>query len=744
MLLHQNRQMANRLEELRDEKRVAEAHIQRLDGQQRDFDTHLAAIDRHWLGLDEDLRGVLARADVAAAPPAAAEAAPASADAADAPHRFLQRLLQKELPAGVVEETAISQELKKRCTFTANVLQQVAAGLAAKEEASPAGEKELRAQLDTWQAKATEAGAQAAALDGQLALGKQQLQELTKRMESAEDELEVAKREVKKATFNLQDAKKAAAAGGGGQPAAAAAAPSAAGGASGGDANSDLRVQEAEEALKDAETTAAARLTDSEELRELLIKAEQETVKIKQQLMEPQEIVILRQPTYQCLAFEHAELDKSHTKLQDDYQQLQREMEASTASSQSSASKLGAASSAARNELLSKLQETQKELLGIRTRYDEVQESMKRQASQPDRAAQVTELNKLVSALRTQLEKQKEEIKSRPRTSETAAIQQDLQVREAALTKQLKDNETKRSSLLAGKKKAEAALAEALKSAKKKEKELVAKADELQIINNVLQSSNKEPRELTELRSSEKTLASRLETATAENTEVTKECEIMRAKAAEAEKTRDDAIANASKAAEKAIAEGGGGTAADMDALRQKLSKAISLQKMQKEEEEGLVQELDEIGQAFEEMQTQNAKLLAQLQEKDDENFRLMSSRVKDTSKQTVLEDAGRARDIKLQALESKLSAQAEALAKVSASESHAQEEIKKLKAENEAARQLAEQCRSTAAASNEKLVELRTIFEIADKQRKELQTVSETVIEEKNKAAGRAAKLET
>ena len=128
---------------------------------------------------------------------------------------------------------------------------------------------------------------------------------------------------------------------------------------------------------------------------------------------------------------------------------------------------------------------------------------MKRQASQPDRAAQVTELNKLVSALRTQLEKQKEEIKSRPRTSETAAIQQDLVVREAALKKQLKDNESKRSSLLAGKKKAEAALADALKTAKKKEKDLVAKADELQIIINVLQNSSKEPRELTELQASE-------------------------------------------------------------------------------------------------------------------------------------------------------------------------------------------------------------------------------------------------
>jgi E3 ubiquitin-protein ligase BRE1 len=219
---------------------------------------------------------------------------------------------------------------------------------------------------------------------------------------------------------------------------------------------------------------------------------------------------------------------------------------------------------------------------------------------------------------------------------------------------------------------------------------------------------------------------------------------VLRAKATEAEKLRDDAIANASKEAEKAITESGGGTAADMDALRQRLSKAEAINKSQKEEEEGLVQELDEIGQAFEEMQTQNAKLLAQLKEKDDENFRLMSSRVKDTTKQTVLEDAARARDIKLLALENKVGAQAEALQKITAAEAQAQDEIKKLKGENEAARQLAEQCRAAQQLSNEKLVELKTIFDIADKQRKELQTVSEASTQEKHKEAGRASKLQT
>jgi hypothetical protein len=135
--------------------------------------------------------------------------------------------------------------------------------------------------------------------------------------------------------------------------------------------------------------------------------------------------------------------------------------------------------------------------------------------------------------------------------------------------------------------------------------------------------------------------------------------------------------------------------------------------KMQKEEEEGLVSELDEIGGAFEEvcsphipkvnlpwwldaqlteplaqMQEQNARLLGQLKEKDDENFRLMSTRcdaianasappfslerhsrvlkahplpahrLKEQSRQAVTDDVDRARQAEHAALAKKLAAQ--------------------------------------------------------------------------------------
>lgn len=44
-----------------------------------------------------------------------------------------------------------------------------------------------------------------------------------------------------------------------------------------------------------------------------------------------------------------------------------------------------------------------------------------------------------------------------------------------------------------------------------------------------------------------------------------------------------------------------------------------------KQEEDTLLDEMDSTGQAFEHMQEQNTRLLSQLKEKDDANFKLMT-----------------------------------------------------------------------------------------------------------------------
>jgi DNA recombination-dependent growth factor C len=47
------------------------------------------------------------------------------------------------------------------------------------------------------------------------------------------------------------------------------------------------------------------------------------------------------------------------------------------------------------------------------------------------------------------------------------------------------------------------------------------------------------------------------------------------------------------------------------------------------QEEDALLNEMEVTGQAYEDMQEQNSRLIQQLREKDDANFKLMSERIK-------------------------------------------------------------------------------------------------------------------
>lgn len=84
---------------------------------------------------------------------------------------------------------------------------------------------------------------------------------------------------------------------------------------------------------------------------------------------------------------------------------------------------------------------------------------------------------------------------------------------------------------------------------------------------------------------------------------------------------------------------------ADEDAMRRiaKLEELVKeLQKnlaAQKQEEEALLNEMEVTGQAFEDMQEQNLRLIQQLREKDDANFKLMSERIKSNQIHKLLKE---------------------------------------------------------------------------------------------------------
>ncbi|KAM4603222.1 E3 ubiquitin-protein ligase BRE1B isoform 2-T2 [Discoglossus pictus] len=88
-----------------------------------------------------------------------------------------------------------------------------------------------------------------------------------------------------------------------------------------------------------------------------------------------------------------------------------------------------------------------------------------------------------------------------------------------------------------------------------------------------------------------------------------------------------------------------------IDHLQRKLSAT-------KQEEEALLSEMDVTGQAFEDMQEQNIRLMQQLREKDDANFKLMSERIKSNQIHKLLKEEKEELAKQVQGLKTQVDAQ--------------------------------------------------------------------------------------
>uniref|UniRef100_A0A670JNG7 E3 ubiquitin protein ligase n=1 Tax=Podarcis muralis TaxID=64176 RepID=A0A670JNG7_PODMU len=161
---------------------------------------------------------------------------------------------------------------------------------------------------------------------------------------------------------------------------------------------------------------------------------------------------------------------------------------------------------------------------------------------------------------------------------------------------------------------------------RKKEAELVKqlKADlkkaqesqkEMKLLLDMYRSAPKEQRDKVQLMAAEKKAKAELE----ELRQRVKELEDKEKK--ESKKMADEDALRKIRAVEEQI-----------EYLQKKLA-------MAKQEEEALLSEMDVTGQAFEDMQEQNIRLMQQLREKDDANFKLMSERIKSNQIHKLLKE---------------------------------------------------------------------------------------------------------
>ncbi|XP_053548290.1 E3 ubiquitin-protein ligase BRE1A [Bombina bombina] len=166
---------------------------------------------------------------------------------------------------------------------------------------------------------------------------------------------------------------------------------------------------------------------------------------------------------------------------------------------------------------------------------------------------------------------------------------------------------------------------------------------------------------------------------------------------------------------------------ADEDALRRMRAAEEQTEALQKrlstakQEEDALLSEMDVTGQAFEDMQEQNIRLMQQLREKDDANFKLMSERIKSNQIHKLLKEEKEELADQLLTLRTQVDAQLQVLRKLEEKEHLLQSSISTGEKELTLRTQALDLSKRKATEASQQAEELRSQLDISQKKLREL-----------------------
>nr|XP_033775402.1 E3 ubiquitin-protein ligase BRE1A [Geotrypetes seraphini] len=249
---------------------------------------------------------------------------------------------------------------------------------------------------------------------------------------------------------------------------------------------------------------------------------------------------------------------------------------------------------------------------------------------------------------------------------------------------------------------------------KKKESELIKqlKADlkkaqesqkEMKLLLDMYRSAPKEQRDKVQLMAAEKKAKAELE----ELRQRLKELEEKEKK--ESKKMADEDALRKIRVVEEQI-----------EYLQKKLA-------MAKQEEEALLSEMDVTGQAFEDMQEQNIRLMQQLREKDDANFKLMSERIKSNQIHKLLKEEKEELAEQVLTLKTQVDAQLQVVRKLEEKEHLLQNNISTGEKELALRTQALEMNKRKALEAAQQADELKVQLELAQKK---LHDIREEIVE--------------
>ncbi|CAD7083519.1 unnamed protein product [Hermetia illucens] len=141
-------------------------------------------------------------------------------------------------------------------------------------------------------------------------------------------------------------------------------------------------------------------------------------------------------------------------------------------------------------------------------------------------------------------------------------------------------------------------------------------------------------------------------------------------------------------------------------------------------EEEALLNEMEVTGQAFEDMQEQNSRLIQQLREKDDANFKLMSERIKANQMHKLLREEKQILEDQIATRDTQIEAMHIVLRKLEEKEIHLQNTVATIEKELVLRQQAMEMHKRKAIESAQSAADLKLHLEKYHAQMKEAQQV--------------------
>ncbi|XP_020624247.1 E3 ubiquitin-protein ligase BRE1B-like isoform X2 [Orbicella faveolata] len=652
VLQFQNKKLGERLEELKIEEEKLKEQVDELKKQRESDLDIISVINRHWMQLDEDIKTILQRYEGIVEEDSEQTSNEATLSYLD----YLANLDSEEVRQEVAKRSAATKEHTRKLLHYVEISGPYSSTVSkekpnsenqaeeeghkdqqGQQESAPepssteqpkldldADNKQLRELVTSLHQKQQTTSLEFSEIRDKYALAQKEIAQLNTELQDATYELQKANHRVDnlvKRLNELEDMNKRLREGN--------TAPGEAG------ESEPVQHDEVSTELEDLRDLAKTRLEELEKLNENFITSQQELEKLKLEINQMPESAVLQSAPYKCLQSQFSVLYGEVTQLRQQLDDTRRVLSTTKTQHVLQLEQVESNNVTIQKKYKAEVSELHDALLQVKRDYDllrmEFEQNLKAneqtgpmtkemshmlnslQSHNQQLKVEVSRYKRKFSEAQVQVVKLSEELKNTKESGKKAeSVEEENQAEgqkepekdepESKASKSEEEGEIEEGEEIASSSKSNDMELKELRASLKKSQET---QKEMKLVLDVYKGAAKDLRDKVELLSEEKRLREQIEEQKARIESLEKELEKHK------------------------------GALADEEAIRRLRMAEETIEQLQKnlaatkQEEDAVLAEMEFTGQAFEEMQEQNVRLLQQLREKDDANLKLMSERIK-------------------------------------------------------------------------------------------------------------------